>query len=52
MKLYWYRFINGFDVTYHLEHDWTSRWRAIRGVQIGPWFIGAIKGEIKTEEGR
>lgn len=33
-------------VTLHLAHDWRFNWRGIYGFQIGPWFIGAIKGSV------
>lgn len=42
-RWYWFRFRSGFRVTFHLKTDHVVRWTHIYGVQIGGWFIGAVK---------
>lgn len=45
VKWYWHRFqVQALHLTLHLSHDWDLRWTRIHGVQVGPWFLGAIKG--------
>lgn len=41
--LHWHRY-RALPVTLHLERDWRFHWFGIYGLQIGAWFIGAIKG--------
>lgn len=43
MRWYWLR-LEGLPVTVHAIRVHHFRWTQIRGVQIGPWFIGAIRG--------
>lgn len=45
MKWLNFKFTN-LRVTFHLETDRCYGWKQITGIQIGDWFIGAIKGRI------
>jgi hypothetical protein len=47
-RWYWGSY-DGLRLTMHLRTDWTLVWTHVRGVQIGPWFVGAIKG-VATEQ--
>jgi hypothetical protein len=47
--VYWHRF-QSLPVTLHLTRDRRFSWTRIYGVQVGPWFIGAIRGtEVRNE---
>jgi hypothetical protein len=47
LRLYWFRFRQRLlPVTVHLENEHRFLWSRIYGVQFGPWFFGAIKGDI------
>jgi hypothetical protein len=48
MKVYRHRY-TALPVTLHLERDHRFIWTWILGVQIGPWFFGAIKGSEVPE---
>lgn len=50
VRWYWWRF-RALPVTVHLKRDRLFHWQQIRGVQIGPWFIGAIRGHAVLDEG-
>lgn len=43
-RLYWFKFL-GLPVTVHLRKDHKFLWTRIYGAQIGPWFIGVIRGQ-------
>lgn len=43
-RWYWFRF-NGLRLTIHLLNDHELVWTRIRGVQIGNWFFGAVRGQ-------
>lgn len=41
----WYAFrFEALPVTVHLERDRHFHWQRLYGIQIGAWFIGAIRG--------
>jgi len=42
-RWYWFRFL-ALPVTLHLQHDHRFVWTRLYGLQLGPWFFGAIKG--------
>lgn len=44
MRLYRLRLRRGVPITVHLRTVHKFLWTRIYGVQIGPWFIGAIRG--------
>ena len=52
MSLYWFRFARdgGLPVRFPaFRRDARRfRWTGLYGVQIGPWFIGAIKGSVEA----
>lgn len=51
MKLRWYRFVfDALPVTFHLRKDFHFHWQRIVGVQVGPWFVGAIRGSYVDPE--
>lgn len=50
MRFYWFTSKRGFGVSYHLLRKWRSRWTKIRGVQVGDWFIGAVKGRCELPQ--
>jgi len=43
IRWYWLSFVRGPLVTFHLLRPYEVRWRVIRGVQIGSWFVGAMR---------
>jgi hypothetical protein len=45
-RWYWFRFARRpLPITVHLDkRDRQYHWRGIYGLQVGPWFVGAIKG--------
>lgn len=43
-RWYWHRRVT-VPVTFHLHTVVQFRWTHICGVQVGPWFIGAVRGE-------
>jgi hypothetical protein len=43
VRLYRHRY-RALPVTLHLQRDHRFHWTWILGLQIGPWFFGAIKG--------
>ena len=52
-RWYWFPRVN-FGVTFHLLHDWRSRWNRVIGIQVGTTFIGIVRSEgdfLKTERG-
>ena len=52
MKWYWFNF-RRLPVTVHLKQDRHFLWQWICGVQIGPWFFGAIRGnQVEPSEER
>ena len=38
------------DVLAHTGQFWLFKWTRIYGVQVGPWFFGAIRGEARAPE--
>lgn len=51
--LYWFRFPNGGPTVEMVDlpaGPQRFRWSAIYGLQLGPWFIGTIKGRKVMEE--
>lgn len=50
MKTYWFHFARdgGLPVSFPAlaRRARRFRWQGLYGVQIGPWFIGAIKGSV------
>lgn len=52
MRWYWFRFLREpLRVTVAADTVRAYDWRGIYGVQIGSWFLGAIKGEAAQEGG-
>ena len=43
MRWYWLRYVNGVPVVFRLARPYSVRWKRIHGVQIGSWFIGAVR---------
>ena len=43
LRWYWLRFVDGPMVTFHLQSNYQVRWNRIFGVQLGPWFVGAVR---------
>lgn len=43
VRFYGYWFKRGFRVTFHLVRDHDVTWTSVVGVQIGPWFVGAVR---------
>lgn len=41
---YWFEFRSPLRVVVDLEETHHYDWSRIHGIQIGPWFFGAIKG--------
>ncbi len=50
LKWYWLRFSGGLRITVHLEPEHHFRWTRILGVQLGPWFFGAIRGRAEQPQ--
>ncbi len=48
-RLYWHRF-GSLPVTVHALRDHRFRWQRIIGVQLGPWFFGAIRGQAEQPD--
>lgn len=48
---YNFRFIKGPKVTVQLQSTFEGHWECIRGIQIGNWFIGGIKGVTRQIKG-
>lgn len=55
-RLYWFRFLKGGPTVEMVDlpsGPQLFRWSGIFGLQIGPWFIGAIKGQkVLAAEGK
>ena len=44
IRKYWLSFVVGVPVTFHLRaRDYDVLWTQIRGIQVGSWFIGAVR---------
>lgn len=51
MKTRWYLFNSrrGFPVTFHLLTNHRVIWKRVIGVQVGLWFIGAVRSDDPPE---
>lgn len=49
LRIYWHAY-RALPVTLHLARDHRFHWTGIYGVQLGPWFIGAIRGSAAPEQ--
>lgn len=51
VRWYWHLFSKArpLPVTVHALRDHRFYWRCICGLQIGPWFIGVIRGAAQEE---
>lgn len=43
VRWYWIRYLVGPLVTFHLQRAYEVRWNRIYGVQVGSWFVGAVR---------
>jgi hypothetical protein len=46
MRIYRQHFSNrSLPVTFHLDRPWRVQWTHIYGIEIGGWFIGAVRSK-------